>query len=76
MASLLSHRLTPQVMRKTMLTAHRWTAPESLAAGIVDEVVSGDGEAVITRALELADSMKKHSASGVSVFLPLLRAWR
>ncbi|KAL8280488.1 hypothetical protein RQP46_007136 [Phenoliferia psychrophenolica] len=64
MASLLNHRLSPAVMRKTMLTAHRWTAPEALAAGFVDESVPGDGEAVITRALEIAESMKKHSTSG------------
>ena len=65
MASVLNSRLTPQAMRKTMLTAHRWTAPEALAAGFVDEVVAGDGEATITRALEFAETMKKHSASGV-----------
>lgn len=51
-------------MRKVMLTAHRFTAPEALAAGIVDEVIDGDGESVVKRALELAESMKKHSASG------------
>ncbi|KAL8277515.1 hypothetical protein RQP46_010070 [Phenoliferia psychrophenolica] len=64
LASFLHDRLSPDVLRKTMLTAHRWTAPEAVEAKIVNEAVKGDGEAVIKRALELAESVKKHSASG------------
>lgn len=48
-----------------MLQAHRFTAPEALAAGIVDEVVQGDAEATIARALEIAAARKADSTSGV-----------
>lgn len=49
-----------------MLTAHRFTAPEALAEGVIDEIVVGGGEEVVKRAVELALVQKKHSASGVS----------
>lgn len=55
-----------------MFSAHRFTAPEALAAGIVDEIVEGDGEAVIARALVIAKENAKHSTSGVRP-LPLAR---
>ncbi|KAM0749675.1 ClpP/crotonase [Meredithblackwellia eburnea MCA 4105] len=61
---LLRARLPPQTVRTMMLSAHRFTAPEALSGGVVDEVVEGDGEATIKRAIELAGSHKKHSASG------------
>ena len=32
----------------------------------MDEIVPGDGEAVIARAIEFAESQKKYSATGVS----------
>lgn len=67
MASILRQRLTPQTLRRVMLTAHRFTGPEALDAGIVDEIIDGDGEAVIARSLEIAQANIKHSASGVSV---------
>lgn len=67
MAAVLNNRLSSDVVRKIMLTAHRFTADEALAAGIVDEVVPGaDGETVIARAIEVATSRQKLSATGVS----------
>ncbi|KAI5479859.1 enoyl-CoA hydratase/isomerase family protein [Pseudohyphozyma bogoriensis] len=64
MAGLLQAKLSPTTLRTVMLQAHRFTAPEALAAGIVDEVVAGDGAAVIKRAVEIAEANVKHSASG------------
>ncbi|KAM0749676.1 ClpP/crotonase [Meredithblackwellia eburnea MCA 4105] len=64
MAAVLKGRLTPNTVRKMMLSAHRFTAPEALAEGVVDEVFKGDGEQTIARAIEFAESQKKHSASG------------
>lgn len=52
-------------MRSVMLQAHRYTAPEALKAGIVDEIVDGDGEAVVARAVAIAEANTKHSVSGV-----------
>lgn len=72
MAAVLNNRLSVDVVRKVMLTGHKFTAPEALAAGIVDEVVSGDGEAVIARALEVAELRKGHSSTGVSVLVSAL----
>ena len=66
MAAVLKHRLPPATLRKVMFSAHRFTSPEALAAGIVDEIVDGDGEAVIARALVVAQENAKHSTSGVS----------
>ena len=54
-----------------MLSAHRFTAPEALAAGMIDEIVEGDGEAVIARGIEIAQAHAKYSRSGVSHF-PML----
>lgn len=72
MAAVLRQRLSPQTLRRVMLTAHRFTGPEALDAGIVDEIVEGDGEMVIKRAIEIAEANIKHSASGVSSFsIPL-----
>lgn len=69
MAAILRQRLTPGTLRKVMLTAHQFTGPEALDAGIVDEIVHGDSEAVISRAIEIAQANIKHSASGVSYIL-------
>ena len=70
MAAVLNSRLSSDVVRKIMLTAHRFTADEALAAGIVDEVVPGaDGEAVIARAIEVATSRQALAATGVRLLL-------
>lgn len=50
-----------------MLTAHRFTGPEALAAGIVDEILE-TGEEVIERALKIAEERKGDSVSGVRTF--------
>ncbi|SCV74710.1 BQ2448_7739 [Microbotryum intermedium] len=65
MTGVLKQRLRPEVLRNVMLTAHRYVASEALASGLVDEVVQGDGEAAISRALEIAEKNLKHSESGV-----------
>lgn len=36
----------------------------------MDELVKGDGEAVIARAIEVAEQRKKHAASGVCLHSP------
>lgn len=66
---MLKNRLTQRTYSKVMLTAHRFTAPEALEYGIVDEIAQGDGEATIKRALEHAEANKKHSVSGVLTML-------
>lgn len=65
MQGLLSKTLSPSAFRSCLLEAHRFTAAEALEAAIVDEIVPGDGEAVIKRALEFAGTKTKHSVSGV-----------
>lgn len=41
--ALLRLKLHPQVARKMLLEAHRWTGPEALRDGVVD-FVAGPGE--------------------------------
>lgn len=67
MAAVLQARLTEPVVRKVMLTAHRYTAPEALASGLVDEIVPGEGsEATISFAITKAMGMAPLAESGVS----------
>jgi enoyl-CoA hydratase/carnithine racemase len=67
MAAVLQARLTEPVVRKVMLTAHRYTAPEALASGLVDEIVPADGsEAAISFAITKAMGMAPLAESGVS----------
>lgn len=73
MAAVLKQRLPPPTLRKVMLTAHRFTATEASEGGFVDEIVQGDGEATIARALEVAEGFKKHSSSGVSARVGVTR---
>jgi enoyl-CoA hydratase/carnithine racemase len=65
MASVLKQRLRPDTLRDVMLTGKQYTAPQALAAGIIDEVVSGEGEDVITRGLAIAEANKIHASTGV-----------
>jgi hypothetical protein len=70
MATVLQARLPPPVVRDVMLTAHRYTAPEALKAGIVDMVVDTDGsKATVDRALEYANGVKGLAATGVRILL-------
>lgn len=73
MHAVLKHRLPAATLRKVMFSAHRFTAREALAAGIVDEIVEGDGESVIARALVIAKEQAKHSTSGVRTTSPVPR---
>ena len=52
MAALIQSKTVPSVAHEAMVTGRRYTAPEALAAGLVDEVVPE--EAVVERALARA----------------------
>lgn len=69
MGALLRAKLTPQVARRVLLEAHKFTGKEALAAGIVDDVASP--EEMLQRAVELAERVKGRSKMGV---FPLLRS--
>lgn len=67
MASVLQARLSEPVVRKVMLTAHKYTSAEALKDGLVDEVVEGTGsEESIKKALEKAVQLAPLSETGVS----------
>lgn len=66
MAAVLQAKLSPSVVRDVMLTARQYDAKAALAAGIIDEVVEGNGAQVIERACQLAQMHSEHAASGVS----------
>ncbi|RFA07742.1 enoyl-CoA hydratase [Subtercola boreus] len=55
MADLVAGKLTPQAARDAMLFGTRYTAPDALRAGIVDEIAPAD--AVTDRAIALAASL-------------------
>ncbi|GAA6033515.1 hypothetical protein JCM8097_001434 [Rhodosporidiobolus ruineniae] len=66
MALVLQSRLSPLVVRDVLLTAHRYTAPEALKVGIVDEVVEGEGsERALERAVECARERRGLASTGV-----------
>lgn len=56
-------KLTPQVARKMLLEAHRWTPDEALGDGVVDLVVA-EGE-MMEKAKELAGQWKVKAKAGV-----------
>ena len=67
MTAVLQLRLTEPVVRKVLLTAHRFIASEALASGIVDEVVPASGsEATIAFAVNKGSDMAPLAESGVS----------
>ena len=67
MTAVLQLRLTEPVVRKVLLTAHRFVASEALASGIVDEVVTTTGsEATIAFAVNKGCEMAPLAESGVS----------
>lgn len=81
MASVLQARLAEPVVRKVMLTAHKYTSAEALKDGLVDEVVEGTGsEETIKKALEKAVQLAPLSETGVSpdstVAVRFLRPYR
>lgn len=60
-------RLSEPTMRRVMLTAHRYTAPDALAAGLIDGIVPENGsEATIRYAITKATEMAPLAESGVS----------
>jgi enoyl-CoA hydratase/carnithine racemase len=80
MQAILSGRLTAPTARRAILTAHRFTGPAALEAGIADAI--HDQETLLPRAIELAQSLAPtaHPVLGVlkedlySSVLPLLRS--
>jgi enoyl-CoA hydratase/carnithine racemase len=80
MQAILSGRLTAPTARRAILTAHRFTGPAALEAGIADAI--HDKETLLPRAIELAQSLAPtaHPVLGVlkedlySSVLPLLRS--
>ncbi|KAJ5601619.1 hypothetical protein N7510_011153 [Penicillium lagena] len=67
MGALLRAKLHPQVARKVLLEAHKFTGKEALEAGIVDEIAAP--EEMLDRALALAEKVKGKSRMGVFALL-------
>jgi enoyl-CoA hydratase/carnithine racemase len=55
MNALLLARLSPPIAHRAMVTGHRWTGPEALAAGIVAELASE--QQVLERSVALATEL-------------------
>jgi len=62
MGTLPRLKLAPQVARKMLLEAHRWTPEEALKDGIVDVVVE-QGE-ILEKAREVAERWKGKAKMG------------
>ena len=56
-------KLMPQVARKMLLEAHRWTAEEALRDGVVD-AISPPAE-LLGKALEIAQKWKVKGKAGI-----------
>ncbi|GJE85516.1 enoyl-CoA hydratase/isomerase family protein [Phanerochaete sordida] len=54
-----------QAVRKIALEGHRFTPQEAVKSGFVDELVQGDTEAVLNKALELGKKVSEQAQSGV-----------
>lgn len=63
MGSLLRAKLAPQVARKVLLEAHKFTGKEAFEAGIVDAIE--EPEKMFDVALEYAEKWKSKSKMGV-----------
>lgn len=63
MNALLTARLSPPVAHRAMVTAHRYTGPEALDAGIVTELAPEDQ--VLSRAIDLAAGLAGKPREGV-----------
>lgn len=61
--SLPRLKLAPQVARKMLLEAHKWTGAEALKDGIVDEIV--EPEIMRERAIEFAKSIAPRASMGI-----------
>lgn len=62
-------KLAPQIARKMLLEAHRWTAQEALADGVVDAIASPDE--MLDVALALAKKLATKAKMGVYGLLRL-----
>ena len=63
MNALLTARLSPPVAHRAMVTAHRYTGPEALDAGIVTELAPEDQ--VLSRSIDLAAGLAGKPREGV-----------
>ena len=63
MGSLIRSKLSPQVARKVLLQAHKYTGKEALQDGIVDVVA--EPEKMLEEAVKLAEQWKEKSRMGV-----------
>ncbi|KIW06486.1 uncharacterized protein PV09_02922 [Verruconis gallopava] len=63
MGTLLNAKLAPPVRRKVLLEAHKYTATEALADGIID--VAEEPENMLQTALALAEKWKSKAKMGV-----------
>lgn len=63
MGALLQAKLSPQVARKVLLQAHKYTAKEALADGIVDAIAAPSE--MLDAALNLANTWKSKAKMGV-----------
>ena len=55
----------PVLLRKKLLEGHRWTPQELLAARMVDDLVHGGSQHILTRAVALAETRSENAMSGV-----------
>jgi enoyl-CoA hydratase/carnithine racemase len=55
----------PLLHRKIALEGHQFSPKEALEAGLMDAVVSGGTEAVIEKAMEIAESKAPLAKTGV-----------
>ncbi|KAF2491206.1 ClpP/crotonase [Lophium mytilinum] len=58
-------KLRPQIARKMLLEAHKWTGKEALADGIVDELAEGGVEGMLEAALRLGREVAPRARMGV-----------
>lgn len=58
-------RAKVSVVRKFALEGHRFTPPEALDAGLVDEIVAGGTQGVLKRAQEIAHEKAPKARQGV-----------
>ena len=70
MATLLQARLPRTAIHHALMTAHRYTGPEALAAGIAAEIVEAD--AVLTTAVEWAAAIAPKSREVIAEHKRLL----
>ncbi|RVX74746.1 hypothetical protein B0A52_01023 [Exophiala mesophila] len=63
MGSLPRLKLQPRIARKMLLQAHRWTADEAVADGVIDEAV--EPSQMLARAIQVAKDHAPRAKAGV-----------